>query len=182
VFPKSGVRHCASIVLLAGIILNAAMPDGRAGERDPHAVYETACARCHSPHAAEFFRERLIPDGDAVVIGRNREEFEAFLSGGHVPLSQKRVASLMDLAARVVQEPPLYGQKCRICHAPAVMLARRELLLRDGRLVGRYTGREIAGFLSAHGRLHGEETAQIVNMLRWQLETVSGYRTSGTER
>ncbi len=47
--------------------------------------------------------------------------------------------------------------KCRFCHDPAKNLARRTLTLRDGQLVGRYSGRSVEDLLSYHGRLHGDE-------------------------
>lgn len=52
-----------------------------------------------------------------------------------------------------------------------MVLARRELALRGDRLVGRYTGRDIALFLENHGRLEGPEIETILRMLERQLAT-----------
>ncbi len=63
----------------------------------------------------------------------------------------------------------LYRKKCLICHKRAVGLARRKLILLDGTLVGRYTGRRIETFLENHGRLESAEITTITRMLERQL-------------
>jgi len=56
-----------------------------------------------------------------------------------------------------------------MCHSRAVGLARGRLILSDGKLVGRYTGRDIEAFMENHGRLEGAEVSTIVRMLERQL-------------
>ena len=67
----------------------------------------------------------------------------------------------------------LFEKKCRICHDRAVKLARTELTIKDGRLVGRYSKRDIATFLAGHGRLTADEVPLIVDMLKRQIATMA---------
>ena len=65
----------------------------------------------------------------------------------------------------------IFRDKCTLCHRNAVRLARIWLIVRDGRLVGRYTGRDIEAFLHNHGRLSDEEVGIVIKMLKRQLAT-----------
>lgn len=62
-----------------------------------------------------------------------------------------------------------HGKQCLICHGRAVTLARSQLMLRDGRVVSRYTDRDIGTFLENHGRLEGVQIVTFVQMLERQL-------------
>ena len=50
-----------------------------------------------------------------------------------------------------------YQDRCEICHDRAYELARLRLIVRDGRLVGRYSGRDMTNFLPNHARMTTEE-------------------------
>jgi len=68
----------------------------------------------------------------------------------------------------------VFEKKCRICHDRAVRLARTELVIEGGRLVGRYSKRDIVAFLANHGRLIADEVPKIVDMLKRQITTMEG--------
>ena len=69
----------------------------------------------------------------------------------------------------IVEAGGVFRDRCLICHDRAVVLARSELALRGDRLVGRYTGRDIAAFLETHGRLEGADIETILRMMKRQL-------------
>ena len=58
-----------------------------------------------------------------------------------------------------------YKERCEICHDRAYDLARLRLIQRDGRLVGRYSGRDMANFLPNHARMTAGEAARMLEAL-----------------
>jgi len=136
---------------------------------DPHALYEQRCAKCHSPHAGEFVADSLERI-DGRIVGRDSgRELRAFLTRGHGRLAPPEIDAMVAHLASILAAGGLFHENCRICHGRAVTLARSELIIRDGRLTGRYSGRDIAAFLAAHGRLDADEIPTVVRMLERQL-------------
>jgi hypothetical protein len=76
--------------------------------------------------------------------------------------------------AAILEAGGLFREQCLICHDRAVVLARRELVLRGNRLVGRYSGRDIPVFLENHGRLNDSEIVVVLRMLERHLATRPG--------
>jgi hypothetical protein len=161
-------RFTAAFSLLLGLTM-AGSPALQAQDLDAHALYERSCARCHAPHAGDFVPQSLVRRGDRIVGRENGKELRAFLAAGHGRLAPDEVDAMVAHLAFILKSGGLFRDKCLICHDRAVVLARRELILRDGRLVGRYSGRDIAGFLETHGRLDGAEVTAILRMLERQL-------------
>ena len=56
-------------------------------------------------------------------------------------------------------------------HDPAKDLARRALVLRNGQLVGRYSGRPVTELFGYHGRVEDDERRVFLDMLAWQVAT-----------
>ena len=157
--------------VLAALLATTMVPAG-AGAVDPHAVYERRCARCHEGHAGDFVAKSLIRR-DGRIVGRDSGiEIGAFLADGHGRLPAAELPVVVSHLAAIFESGGLFRTHCRICHDPAVTLARRELTLRDGRVVGRYSGRDIRTFMENHGRLEGAEVETIMRMLERQLQTV----------
>lgn len=137
---------------------------------DPHALYESRCARCHEPHASDFARAQLKVEGGAVIGTKTGHELSALLDGHRgTNLTTIEIRALVDHFAAMMETGWVYQKKCTICHEPAVKLARIWLIMRDGRLMGRYTGRDIEGFLGNHGRLTAKEVQIVTKMLQRQL-------------
>ena len=145
----------------------------RAQGTDPHDLYEQRCAGCHEAHAGDFVPDSLERRGDRIVGRKNGKELRAFLAAGHGRLAPGEVDAMVTHLAYVLETSGLFRKKCLICHERAVVLARGRLILRDDRLTGRYTGRDIPTFMENHGRLEGDEVATIVRMLERQL-TLTG--------
>ncbi len=141
----------------------------RAQAVDPHDLYEQRCSACHVPHAGDFVHDSLEQLGDKFVGRSSGKELRSFLTGGHGKLAPPEVDVMVSHLASILESGGLFRDKCRICHGRAIALARSKLILKNGRIVGRYTGRDIATFLEAHGRLEGDEIATVVRALRRQL-------------
>ncbi len=156
----------AAMLLCLSCVLPASI--ARAQSADPHALFEDRCGRCHG-HAGAFARKSLaIRDGR--VVGRGSGvPVRAFLRRHHGAPSEMETALLLDMFRGQIERGALFQERCRICHASARKLARGKLILRDGWLVGRYTGADMEPFLNAHGRLSAAEAETIRRMLVWQL-------------
>ena len=118
-------------------------------------------------------RERLKRRSGRIVSDDTGRDLHQFLVGGHGKLDAGGVDALIAHFTNILTSGPIYRDHCLICHDRAVDLARRRLVLRNGVLFGRYTGRSIVDFLINHGRLEGDEIPKTVDMLRRQLEPVS---------
>lgn len=136
---------------------------------DPHELYEQQCGGCHTPHAGDFVHESLIKSEGRILGRKSGEELRAFLEAGHGKLSANEIDVMVAHLTAIQQSGRLFHRKCRICHERAKILARRELILKDGKLFGRYTDRNMATFLSNHGRLTPEEVSRMVEVLKRQL-------------
>lgn len=141
-----------------------AMVTAGAWAADPHAVYERRCARCHDGHAGDFVAKSLIRRDDKIVGRDSGIEIGAFLAAGHGRLPAADFPVVVSHLSAIFETGGLFRTHCRICHDPAVTLARRELTLRDGR--------DIRTFMENHGRLEGVEVDVVVRMLERQLKTV----------
>ncbi len=138
---------------------------------DPHELYEQRCADCHVAHAGMFAHKSLVAS-EAGVFGLNSgRELRSFLAAGHGKLSAKEIDAVTEHLQSILRSGRLFHDKCRICHDRAVILARRELIIKDGELFGRYSGRNITEFLMGHGRLKGAEVSKMVDVLKRQLKT-----------
>lgn len=169
--PPARWRSALSLSVLLTLLLYLPMA-AQSQPIDPHALFETKCGRCHE-HAGEFAREKLtIEAGD--VVGRQSGKPVLITLASHFGrLSEAEAGLIVDMFRHQILSDGLYKEKCRFCHDPAKDLARQTLILQEGQLVGRYSGRSVEDLLSYHGRLQGDEQKIVLDMLTWQLAVIS---------
>lgn len=97
-----------------------------------------------------------------VNSGREVAGFLRQHAGG---LNTEEIALFVDVFTRQVESGGFYRERCDICHDRAYELARLRLIIRDGRLVGRYTGRDMAVFLPDHARMTADEADKMLRAL-----------------
>ncbi len=139
---------------------------------DPHALFEEKCGRCHE-HAGTFAREKLTIANGEVVGLRSGKPVLKTLASHFGKLSDAEAELIVDMFRRQIESGGLFESKCRFCHDPAKDLARQTLVMRNGQLTGRYSGRSIETFLSYHGRLEGGELVVMLDILAWHLTTIA---------
>lgn len=147
------------LAVLAGLAAAPAV----AQQADLHALFETRCAQCHG-HAGDFARASLTlgPEG---VTGRRGRPLPGFLARHGGGVSAAEADALVAMFARQIAAGPVYRNRCTICHDRAYEFARLKLILHDGALFGRYSGREIGPFLDGHARLTTAEAAAMTDAL-----------------
>jgi hypothetical protein len=131
---------------------------------DFHEIFESRCLSCHG-HAGEFARTTLIEiDGVLTGIrsGRNIADFLRRHAGGSSP---SEITLFVGVFIAQVNSGGFYKERCQICHDRAYDLARLRLIQREGRLVGRYTGRDMASFLPNHARMTAGEADRMLEAL-----------------
>lgn len=136
---------------------------------DPHQVYEQRCGGCHTAHAGDFAGDYLVRSQGKLLTRKSSRELREFLGGGHCKLTAEEIDALSVHFENILKSGGLFQDKCRICHDRAVDLARHNLILREGKLTGRYSGRDIAEFLQDHGRLQQDEIEKMISVLKRQL-------------
>ncbi len=162
------IRFSGILLIIAGAAL-LSVPQSSAQELNGHAIYERACNQCHERHAGDFAHATLTLKNDAAVSLRTGKNVENYLFGGHGNLTSDEAAAMSALLAYILGNDGLFHSHCRICHGPARFLARSKLFLKDGVLIGRYTGRNIQEFLYGHGRVSKDEAEKLT-------EVLSGFR------
>lgn len=119
-------------------------------------LYFERCGACHGP-AGELAETGLVSDGDVLRTRRTNADLRDFLRGHGGDLTPTEIETVYAALRRVTQGAGRFREKCGICHPRARTLAQRKLMIRDGALVGRYSGRDIDAFLARHGRLTADE-------------------------
>ncbi len=161
----------ASVIVTMSVIV--AIP-AMAQDIDPHQLYEQRCAACHPPHARELVKDTLTMRQGNLILKSDGTGFIDFLaSHPRRPLDKPQAEALTKQFEAMLKTGFLFEQKCIVCHERAIDLARLNLLERDGTIIARYTGRDIATFLQTHGRLTPREVDTIIAMLHRQLSQSS---------
>ncbi|MBU2582562.1 MAG: hypothetical protein KJ622_12670 [Alphaproteobacteria bacterium] len=160
----------AQLLLVLAIMTPWLVVRANAQSLDPHEIYEQKCSGCHEAHGGNFAMNSLdLVDGR--IVGRKGSlELREILAAGHGRLAKPEIDAVLALFESVLASGQVFQKKCRICHDRAVVFARRNLIVRDGRLRGRYSGHDIGRFLEDHGRLEADELSRIVDMFRRQLD------------
>lgn len=151
---------------LAAIIIGA---PGHAQTLDPHQIYETQCAGCHAPHARELVSEKLDMDAATLVSRKTARPLAEFLRAGHGGLTADQIDRLVRHMTDIRLSNQIFNRKCAICHVRMRELVGTDLVLQEGRVVGRYTGTDIEEFLFDHGRLLPQEVPEILDKMREHL-------------
>ncbi len=133
---------------------------------DPHDTFEAECLSCHG-HAGDFARRYLSLDG-ATPLTSGGEPVADFLGHHRGGLPGPVIEQVVAMFRAQLSSDGLFGspeKRCLFCHDRAHDFAHRQLVLRGGTLIGRYTGRDVAGFLPGHAGLTPGEAAQIYTIL-----------------
>jgi hypothetical protein len=129
-----------------------------------HEVFEARCLSCHGD-AGEFARSSLTEIGGVLQGARSGHKVADFLGGHAGRLSPSEIDLFVDVFTRQLNSDAFYRERCDICHDRAYDLARLRLILRDDRLMGRYSGRDMASFLPSHARMTAEEADRMLETL-----------------
>lgn len=149
--------------LLGGALLAAGLSCA-ASAADFHRIFEQRCTGCHG-HAGDFARTSLT-DSDGELRGVKSGREVSVLLGRHAGgLSPEEIALFVEVFIRQIAADGFYRDRCDICHDRAYDLARLRLIMRDGRLVGRYSGRDIEDFLRGHARMTADEASEMLEAL-----------------
>jgi len=146
-----------------GALIAAGLASG-AVAADFHEIFEARCLSCHG-HAGECARTSLAEINGALTgvrLGREVADFLHRHAGGSSP---SEIALFVDVFISQVNSGRLYEERCDICHDRAYELAWLRLILRDGRLTGRYSGRSMADFLPGHVWMTADEAARMPEAL-----------------
>ncbi len=150
---------------LAAAGLSAVAAPSAAQAPDFHQIFEARCAACHG-HAGDFARARLSVGEDGTVRGAETGRPVAGFMQSHAGgLTDAEIALFTETFRRQIGSDAFFRERCSGCHGRAYDFARLRLILRDGRLEGRYSGRDTAAFLPGHARLTGAEAARVLDAL-----------------
>ena len=134
-------------------------------------LFQEKCGRCHD-RAGPLVRERLTLADDTLVSRESGRDLRVILPKHFGRRGADEVAAIYRELLRVARGRGWFEVRCGVCHESAEDLARDALILRDGALVGRYTGRDITDFLRRHGTGSAEEAAFFEGVLRRQVRAL----------
>lgn len=127
-----------------------------AAAADFHKIFEARCLACHG-HAGDFARRSLTEDNGVLRGAQSGRDVRAFLVSHAGGLTASEIDLFIAVFTQQLTSGAFYQDRCEICHDRAYELARLRLIVRDGRLVGRYSGRDMTNFLPNHARMITEE-------------------------
>ncbi len=131
-------------------------------------LFQAKCGACHD-RAGPLVRERLSLTATGALVTSDDLDLRAFMRGHFGAPEESEIDAIYGALRRIAQGRGRFEVRCGICHASAEALAQKTLILRGGRLFGRYSGRDIADFLLRHGTDSAEETDFFTSVLRRQL-------------
>lgn len=147
------------------VLLTLPPVSGQAQGLEQTGLYWEHCGGCHDGAGALARKSLDLVDG--VLRGRRGgTPLRDFLPGHVRKLSLEEVRVIESALLRVAQGKGRFQERCGICHRSAEDLARHHLILADGVLRGRYSGRDIGEFLASHGTRSGEEADFFHKVLR----------------
>lgn len=145
--PVWRVIAAASVLLFAGA--------AGAGAVDLHRLWDDRCQSCHG-HSADFARDRPSL--------AQRPTIDIFLQR-HGDLTEGVAIGVRHMLEAQARTPPLWRERCRICHGPAAAFVRQRLVQTDDGLENRLTHRPVAPFLLTHARQTPAEAAFFQRLL-----------------
>ena len=149
----------AAGTVLVGSSLRAANHVDRPG------LFQERCGACHE--GAGKLAEKSLFVVDGVLLGRESGgDIRDFLADHFGDLTGLELERVYRVLLRNAQDGGRFKERCAICHVEADALAREKLILVDGQLQGRYSGRDIGTFLTGHGTRSPEEAAFFERLLR----------------
>lgn len=126
------------------------LPTSPGKATDLHQFWEQTCGDCH-PHAGAF-AQRFLTMKDGKLQGRHHtDDLIVFLQHHYLP--QNLVQPMYEMLLAQASTGPRFKERCGRCHESASDLARESLVVRDGVLHGRESGRPVAEFLPRHAKL-----------------------------
>lgn len=159
-----------SCVIAALWLLSGSPPMASEAVLQP-GLFQTLCGRCHD-RAGVLVRDSLDVTDGILRARRSGRELSKFLPGHFGRPSPQQVDAVSQALLRIARQQGRFQTRCGICHASAEDLARHELIIVDGTLLGRYSGRKIGAFLERHGTSSAEEAAFFEAVLRRVTESV----------
>ncbi len=154
------------IVVLVAVCAMSAV----ATATDLHKLWDDRCGDCHG-HSADFAREFLSVADDKLYGQHSDRDLHLFLSD-HYLVGSDQVDAVYAMLFAQASSQAQFKAKCGACHQQAAQLARQSLVLRDGELYARNSGRLIREFMQRHGGLEVDEVAFFVQLLtRLEQET-----------
>lgn len=121
-----------------------------AADLDLHVYWEQRCESCHG-HAGAFARRFLHLENGQLSGVHPVGDLNQFLRNHY--LNDDLIAPVTAMLKAQVVSRPLFSEKCAGCHGSAAQFVRQSLVMKDGVLTGRLSGRTVADFLNAHGKL-----------------------------
>ncbi len=172
-YPPPYRRHRLAGPAASGLLLACLFATGgRAaewGQWSPYpsrpGLFQERCGRCHE-EAGSFAAAHLTFDAGVLRTRRSGEHLQAFLPGHPGRLDEAELEALVANLTTIVTAGGQFRQRCAVCHGDAQSFADGQLVIRDGRLLGRYSGRDIEAYLPGHGRLDAEGAAFFGVVLR----------------
>lgn len=146
--PAWRVMAALSVFVVAGA--------ADAGAVDLHRLWDDRCQSCHG-HSADFARDRPS------MMAR-RPGMDLFLQR-HGNLTDRVAIGVRDMLTAQARTPPLWRERCRICHGPAAAFVRKRLVQTDDGLENRLTHRPVAPFLLTHARQTPAEAVFFLRLL-----------------
>lgn len=128
-------------------------------------LFEERCSRCHGG-AGTFAPAHLTFEQGVLRTGRSGKALQDFLRGHPGQLDEAERTAMVATLTMIVTAGGQFHQRCAVCHGHAEAFAAGRLVIRDGLLLGRYSGRDIEAFLPRHGRLDAEGAAFFGAVLR----------------
>ena len=159
----------ACITFLISALFAAPLAAQSADPPDVHLLFEEKCMACHG-HAGAFARENLKLEGGQILTAGGLP-VDRFLISHRGGLALDAIELFVEMFRLQLESGGLYRKKCVFCHeSRAYDFVRLNLFFRDGELVGRYSDRDVASFLTGHAQLDPSEakkmTQVLVNLLR----------------
>ncbi len=162
--PLEMCRLAVYVIALASLVMAGSMPLAAQTLERP-GLFRERCGNCHEG-AGKLVKETLVVVEGVLRSRGSGSDVRGFLKHHLGGLSPQEAAIIYQVLLRIAERGGRFQQRCAICHVSAEELTRDKLIITDGVLRGRYTGRDIGEFLLSHGTSSPEEAAFFEGVLK----------------
>ena len=129
---------------------------------DLHWLWDDRCAECHG-HSSDFSRQFLQVSDGQLQGPHHTQNLKIFLRNHYAPAD--KVEAIYDMLLAQVTTAPRFKAECSSCHDSASQFIRDSIIIQNGELISRESGKSVREFMQTHRKLKQDDIEFFISLL-----------------